>query len=56
LRGVCGDCLHRNLCLGNCIANNYHSTGRLNAPYVFCERAEAMGVFPASRMRHSDSG
>jgi SynChlorMet cassette radical SAM/SPASM protein ScmF len=53
LQGICGACLHRDLCLGSCIANNYHSTGRLNAPYVFCERAEEMGLFPASRLRNS---
>ena len=56
LEGICGGCLHRDLCLGCCIAHNYHSTGRLNAPYIFCERAEMMGLFPASRLRNSDDG
>ncbi len=56
LEGICGACLHRDLCLGSCIAHNYHSTGRLNAPYLFCERAEEMGLFPPSRLRSSDSG
>jgi SynChlorMet cassette radical SAM/SPASM protein ScmF len=51
LEGICGECLHRDLCLGSCVANNYHAAGKLNAPYVFCDRAEASGLFPASRKR-----
>jgi SynChlorMet cassette radical SAM/SPASM protein ScmF len=51
LEGICADCLHRDLCLGSCVANNYHATGRLNAAYTFCERAEALDLFPASRRR-----
>ena len=49
LEGVCGQCLHRDLCLGQCVAHNYHDKGRLNAPYNFCDRAEEMGLFPDSR-------
>ena len=51
LEGICGQCLHRDFCLGTCIANNFHVAGRLNGPYQFCVRAEALGVFPASRKR-----
>jgi SynChlorMet cassette radical SAM/SPASM protein ScmF len=51
LEGVCGRCLHRDLCLGSCIANNYHTAGRLNAAYHFCELAEEQGLFPASRLK-----
>ena len=51
LEGVCGQCLHRDMCLGSCVANNFYATGRLNAPYQFCDRAEALGLFPASRKR-----
>ncbi|MGC9333603.1 MAG: SynChlorMet cassette radical SAM/SPASM protein ScmF, partial [Anaerolineae bacterium] len=51
LDGVCGQCLHRDTCLGTCVANNYHETGRLNAAYRFCADAEALGLFPASRRR-----
>jgi len=54
LEGVCAGCLHRDLCLGSCIANNYHAAGKLNAAYMFCDRAEAAGLFPASRKRHSE--
>jgi SynChlorMet cassette radical SAM/SPASM protein ScmF len=51
LEGICEQCLHRDICLGSCVALNYHETGKLNAPYVFCERADALGLFPASRKR-----
>jgi SynChlorMet cassette radical SAM/SPASM protein ScmF len=51
LEGVCGQCLHRDTCLGACVANNYHETGRLNAAYRFCAEADGLGVFPASRRR-----
>ncbi|MBU0491736.1 MAG: radical SAM protein [Chloroflexi bacterium] len=51
LEGICAECLHRDLCLGSCIANNYHAAGQLNAAYMFCDRAEAAGLFPASRKR-----
>jgi len=49
LQGICGECLHRLKCLGSCLANNYHATGKLNAAYAFCARAEEQGLFPASR-------
>ncbi|HFD40187.1 MAG TPA: radical SAM protein [Anaerolineae bacterium] len=51
LQGICSECLHRDLCLGSCVANNYHATGRLDAPYQFCAQADALGLFPASRKR-----
>ena len=53
LEGICGQCLHRDLCLGSCVANNFHVSGKLNAPYQFCDSAEAQGLFPASRKRNS---
>jgi SynChlorMet cassette radical SAM/SPASM protein ScmF len=49
LEGVCSRCLHRDICLGNCIANNYHLAGRLNAPYAFCQQASEQGIFPLAR-------
>jgi SynChlorMet cassette radical SAM/SPASM protein ScmF len=49
LTGVCEQCAHRDHCLGSCVAYNFHETGRLNAPHQFCDRAEALGLFPASR-------
>ena len=50
MQGVCGDCLHREMCLGSCIANNYHATGQINAAYAFCARAREQGVFPETRL------
>ena len=49
LQGVCGVCMHREMCLGSCLANNYHSSGSLNAAFSFCARADQQGLFPASR-------
>ncbi len=51
LEGICARCLHRDLCLGACVANNFHVTGRLNAPYQFCLLADGLGLFPESRKR-----
>jgi SynChlorMet cassette radical SAM/SPASM protein ScmF len=51
LEGICAQCIHRDHCQGACVANNFHTTGKLNAPYYFCDRAEQSGLFPASRKR-----
>lgn len=51
LDGVCAECLHRDTCLGQCVANTFHRAGRLNAPSQFCSKAEEMSIFPASRKR-----
>jgi SynChlorMet cassette radical SAM/SPASM protein ScmF len=51
LDGTCAQCIHRDFCLGCCVANNFHSTGKLNAPYQFCHTADRLGIFPDSRKR-----
>jgi len=51
LEGICAQCIHRDLCLGVCVANNFHSTGKLNAPYQFCHTADRLSLFPDSRKR-----
>jgi radical SAM protein with 4Fe4S-binding SPASM domain len=51
LERIFARCIHRDICLGACVANNFHSTGRLNAPYRFCHIADELGLFPASRKR-----
>lgn len=56
LEGICAQCLHRDMCLGHCVADTFHSTGRLNAPCRFCDRAETLGLFPVSRKRQLTSG
>lgn len=55
LEGICGQCIHRDLCLGGCVANNFHVTGKLNAPNQFCHIAGRMGLFPESRKRKFSS-
>jgi SynChlorMet cassette radical SAM/SPASM protein ScmF len=50
LEGVCARCLMRRSCLGSCVAQNYYRSGRLWAPFWFCEEAERAGLFPASRL------
>jgi len=51
LEGICEKCLHRDMCQGECVANNYHVAGKLNAPYYFCDRAEEQGLFPVARKK-----
>ncbi|MBM3860637.1 MAG: SynChlorMet cassette radical SAM/SPASM protein ScmF [Verrucomicrobia bacterium] len=50
LEGVCSRCVHRAMCLGSCIAQNYYRTRNLSAPFWFCAEAEEQGLFPASRL------
>lgn len=50
LEGVCERCVMKTACLGNCPAENYQRTGSLWGPYWFCEAAEQVGLFPASRL------
>ncbi|MBN2547775.1 MAG: radical SAM protein [Anaerolineales bacterium] len=49
LEGICTQCIHRYICQGHCVASNYHLSGKLNAPYWFCDLADGMGLFPSSR-------
>lgn len=50
LEGICGDCIMKSMCLGQCIANNYFVNHNLFAPYWFCEEAHKMKLFPESRL------
>ena len=50
LKGVCGDCVMKNRCLGSCVAQNYYSEKDLWAPFWYCKEAHAHGLFPASRL------
>ncbi|MCX7886804.1 MAG: SynChlorMet cassette radical SAM/SPASM protein ScmF [Verrucomicrobiae bacterium] len=56
LEGVCRRCVHRNVCLGSCVAQNYYSSGNLFAAYWFCALAEGHGLFPASRLFPENCG
>jgi SynChlorMet cassette radical SAM/SPASM protein ScmF len=53
IQGICGECIHRDRCQGECIANNFSISGRLDAAYYFCDQAERLGLFPASRKKQS---
>ncbi len=50
LEGICSKCVHKRFCKGTCVAGNYNATGKLNAPYSFCDTAEKRGLFSESRM------
>jgi SynChlorMet cassette radical SAM/SPASM protein ScmF len=50
--GICGECVFSQRCLGTCVAQNYQLADSLTAPYWFCQEADAMGRFPASRKKH----
>jgi SynChlorMet cassette radical SAM/SPASM protein ScmF len=50
LKGVCGECMMKNICLGKCIAQNYYSSKDLWAPYWYCEDARKAGIFPQNRL------
>ncbi len=50
LRGVCGDCLMKSICLGSCVAQNYYRSASLWAPFWYCDQAEKRGLFPESRL------
>jgi SynChlorMet cassette radical SAM/SPASM protein ScmF len=51
LEGICSECIHQYACQGHCVANNYHMSGKLNAPFQFCQRADELGLFPESRKK-----
>lgn len=50
LEGICGDCLMKHICLGYCIAQNYHDSGSLWAPLWYCDEARKAGLFPETRL------
>ena len=52
LEGICGKCLHRDLCLGSCVASNFHLSRKLNAENWFCHAADLLGRFPDSRKKY----
>ena len=51
LKGICGDCLMKNMCLGSCVAMNYYRGRDLFAPHWYCEEAHNVELFPAERIR-----
>ena len=51
LKGICADCIMKNMCLGSCIAMNYYRKKDLMAAHWYCEEALKVGLFPATRLR-----
>lgn len=49
LEGICSNCVFKWQCLGSCIAENYHQSQRLTAPYWFCQDTTQQGLFPEHR-------
>lgn len=52
LEGICSQCILKRRCLGGCVAQNYHNSGRLMAPFWFCHLADEAGLFPSARRRN----
>ncbi len=53
LKGVCSDCLMKNICLGSCVAQNYYRTKNILAGFWFCEQAHQLNQFNYSRQKSS---
>ncbi|MBN2356538.1 SynChlorMet cassette radical SAM/SPASM protein ScmF [candidate division KSB1 bacterium] len=51
LRGICADCLMRNICLGSCVAQNYYRKKNIWASFWFCDEAYRKGLFPLGRAK-----
>jgi len=50
LKGICGDCLMKEMCFGSCLAQNYYRSKSLREPFWFCQEAHNRGLFPESRL------
>jgi SynChlorMet cassette radical SAM/SPASM protein ScmF len=50
LEGVCERCVMKAACLGQCAVENYLVTGSFWGPNWFCQSADRVGLFPASRL------
>jgi len=50
LKGVCSSCIMKSICLGTCIAANYHHGKDIFSPFWFCEEAYKKGLFPETRL------
>ncbi len=50
LKGICGRCILKGLCLGTCRAHAFVMSGDLAAPYWICQEAYEQGLFPKTRM------
>ena len=46
LEGVCGECMLKGFCLGQCRADAFYKEGSLRAPFEFCRKARELSLFP----------
>ena len=46
LQGVCGECMLKAFCLGQCRADAFYKQGSLKAPFEFCQKAREESLFP----------
>ncbi len=49
MQGICQKCLHKSICKGSCVAQNYLKSGQLNSAFWFCNEVDGIGKFPISR-------
>jgi len=55
MEGVCAECIHRNFCMGHCIAQSYLMSKKLNSSFWFCQYARERNLFPESRLKIQNS-
>ncbi len=48
--GVCGRCVHRLTCRGNCVVNNSLAGGSITSPDSICQAMYKAGLFPETRL------
>lgn len=53
LTGACAECLHRDFCMGSCVAETFHRSGEVAVSNAFCQDAAELGLFPTSRLRRA---
>jgi SynChlorMet cassette radical SAM/SPASM protein ScmF len=51
LEGICGECVMGEMCLGNCMAQNYYTNKSLWSSFWYCEEARSKGLFPETRLK-----
>lgn len=54
LKGICGNCLARNVCRGGCRLNAYASFGDFLAPDPQCQAVYELGRFPVHALEDDD--
>ncbi|MDP2924680.1 MAG: radical SAM protein [Candidatus Omnitrophota bacterium] len=50
LKGICGRCIFKGVCMGQCRAEAYYRNNDLLSPFSFCEEAFKLGLFPKHSM------